>query len=522
MERIIVNDSTFLDSSNFFPKRSTLNTTGRKLTLAANYFRFDFLDKTKKTFYKYSVNFFPELPGDSVKLRATILGRARKEIMSILGNYIFNNSTLFSLENYPDIIEFSVDFNSQSYKINIKQTNVIDFKSYEAEAIYKKFFNLMLRKISFVQIRKNFFNPAGAKHLQTHKLEIWPGFNSSVNILNEGVLLNMNILYKVLRPETALDIVRNLGQDSSRNCNDLKEIFNDYFKGVAVLTRYNNDKIYIIDEVDLEKTPASKFESKDGPVSYLDYYKKKYGIKINVLDQPLLIHRDKKKNQEIHLIPELCYLTGLTDEMRANFNLMKEMANITKGSAAEKMEESRQLINQFLQNKDCLEEMKKWGLTITNSPLNLTGTKINVGNCLMHKKQDGSRYSFNIDESNDIDRKIQTEMYNQPPLNSWVIFSTQKDENLANSFLETLGQVQSTFNYKMNKPSLNLVRSQNFKDWESELSRVLNPNMQAVVLIIPGSRGKGQLYNDLKKLLMGKYPIPSQIVLSGTLAKGSL
>jgi len=39
------------------------------------------------------------------------------------------------------------------------------------------------------------------------------------------------------------------------------------------------------------------------------------------------------------------------------------------------------------------------------------------------------------------------------------------------------------------------------------------------VLIIPGSRGKGALYSDVKKLLLTKYPIPSQVILSGTLAK---
>lgn len=520
MEKIISNDTTLLDSTYFFPKRSSINTTGKKLTLAANYFNFEFLDKTKKTFFKYSVMFNPELPGDSVKLRATIIGKAKKELTKLLGEYLFNNSTLFSRENCSDVIEVSVEFNKQTYDIKISLCNVIDCKSYEAEAIYKRFFSLLTKKIKFIQIRKNYFNPKGARMIDSQKLEVWPGFNSSVNILNEGILLNMNIIYKVLRTETALDIVIKLGKDTSKNCNELKQIFNDYFKGLAVLTRYNNDKVYIIDEVDLENTPASTFQTKDGSKSYLDYYREKYGIKLKVLDQPLLVHIDKRKQQEIRLIPELCFLTGLTDEMRANFNLMKEMATITKGNATEKMEESRQLINHFLKDKSCQEEIEKWGLTINNNPLTLNGTRMNVGNCLMYKRQDGSRHSFNIDESKDIDRQIQAEMYSQPPLQSWVIFSTARDEQLSNTFVETMRQVQSSFNYKMNKPDIHLVKSQNFKDWETELAKVLNPNIQAVVLIIPGSRGKGLLYNDLKRLLMGKYPIPSQIVLSGTLAKG--
>jgi aubergine-like protein len=164
--------------------------------------------------------------------------------------------------------------------------------------------------------------------------------------------------------------------------------------------------------------------------------------------------------------------------------------------------------------------MKKCGLTLNNKPILLNGCRISAGNYVMHKKKDGNRHSFPIDDSPDIDRKIQAEMFTQPALNVWAIFATQKDEQLANLFMDTMKQVQGTFNYTMAKPAVFLVKSPNFRDWETELSKNLNPNVQAVVLIIPGSKGKGMIYNDVKRLLMGKYPIPSQVVLAGTLSKG--
>ena len=524
MERIISKDSSIMESENFFPKRRAINTTGKKIELAANYFRFDFLDKNKRQFYKYSVQFEPELPGDSTKMRSKIFSKAREDLQKIIGNCIFNNTTLYSLENNPELIEASVDLNKQIYKISIKMTNLIEADSFEAESLYKKFFASLVRKIKFIQMRRNFFNPGATKMLKNHQnIEVWPGFNSSVNVTQEGVLLNMNLVYRVIRPETALEKVKNLSQNSNRNGvngEELRQIFAEFFKGSAVLTRYHNDKVYIIDDVDIEKSPKSKFDTKDGPISYLEYYKNKYGIKITDTDQPLLIHKDKRKEQVIHLIPELCYMTGLTDEMRANFNLMKELSVITKGNAAEKLDECKGLINQFNNDKGCQEAMKNWGLTISNQPLMLSGCRIPAGNYLMHKKQDGNRLSFSADESPDIDRKIQAEMFNQPSLNTWAIFSTQKDEQLSTLFIDTMKQVQGTFNYQMSKPAVFLVKSQNYRDWEAELSKNLNPNVQAVVLIIPGNRGKGPMYNDLKRLLMGKYPIPSQVVLSGTLSKG--
>jgi aubergine-like protein len=48
----------------------------------------------------------------------------------------------------------------------------------------------------------------------------------------------------------------------------------------------------------------------------------------------------------------------------------------------------------------------------------------------------------------------------------------------------------------------------------------LNPNVQAVVLLTPGQKGKNPLYDDLKRFLLTEYPVPSQVVLCNTIAKG--
>ena len=41
-----------------------------------------------------------------------------------------------------------------------------------------------------------------------------------------------------------------------------------------------------------------------------------------------------------------------------------------------------------------------------------------------------------------------------------------------------------------------------------------------MVLILPGQKGKAPLYDDLKRLLLTQIPVPSQVVLSNTIAKG--
>jgi aubergine-like protein len=64
--------------------------------------------------------------------------------------------------------------------------------------------------------------------------------------------------------------------------------------------------------------------------------KQKYQVKIYDLDQPLLIsltkarERREGKPEYVYLVPELCRLTGLTDEMRANFSLMRDLGEHTR------------------------------------------------------------------------------------------------------------------------------------------------------------------------------------------------
>ena len=65
---------------------------------------------------------------------------------------------------------------------------------------------------------------------------------------------------------------------------------------------------------------------------------------------------------EISLIPELCEMTGLTDQHRANFNLMKDMAHILHKSPQERREEAKKLILE-MQNQDRVKKLiDHWGL----------------------------------------------------------------------------------------------------------------------------------------------------------------
>ena len=51
-----------------------------------------------------------------------------------------------------------------------------------------------------------------------------------------------------------------------------REEMNRRLVGQMVITKYNN-KTYRIDDIDYTKSPMSTFDRRDGPVSFMDYYK---------------------------------------------------------------------------------------------------------------------------------------------------------------------------------------------------------------------------------------------------------
>lgn len=99
--------------------------------------------------------------------------------------------------------------------------------------------------------------------------------------------------------------------------------------GSVVLTHYNNNT-YRIEDVDFSTTPASSFALKNGDkISYVDYYKKKYGIPISNIRQPMLVTKSKTRDRQaaeaerVYLVPELCRATGVLLQLSITDNFSK-------------------------------------------------------------------------------------------------------------------------------------------------------------------------------------------------------
>lgn len=89
------------------------------------------------------------------------------------------------------------------------------------------------------------------------------------------------------------------------------------------MTCYNN-KTYRVDDIAFDMNPMSTFHlrKEDRDITYADYYWTRYKERITNLTQPLLISRPSRRDinrgdtQPIYLVPEICRMTGLSDDQR--------------------------------------------------------------------------------------------------------------------------------------------------------------------------------------------------------------
>ena len=123
-------------------------------------------------------------------------------------------------------------------------------------------------------------------------------------------------------------------------------------------------------------------------MSYVNYILNKYKIRIHNLQQPLLLGTPKelKKGQmfqnDIILVPELCHMTGLTDDQRANFNLMKAVADYTRTAPPQRMQGLQRFSQRMVATPAVKDLFQKWDLRLNNMVESVQGRLLPPQNIL--------------------------------------------------------------------------------------------------------------------------------------------
>ena len=95
-----------------------------------------------------------------------------------------------------------------------------------------------MRGLRFETIGRKSFNSAKAHSLDAHKIKVWPGFDARLIMKESGVLLNIDVCFKVVRQDTVLAYMNELRTRIEQKGGDWKEELQEALKGTTVVTRY--------------------------------------------------------------------------------------------------------------------------------------------------------------------------------------------------------------------------------------------------------------------------------------------
>ncbi|AWP06710.1 putative piwi-like protein 1 isoform 2 [Scophthalmus maximus] len=489
-------------------KESKSGTSGSAIQLTANYFRI--MSRPRWVLYQYHVDFNP--PMESRRLRSALLFHHEETLGAARS---FDGAMLFlpqRLHNKETVLH-SETRNGEKVQITVTLTNELPPTSPMCIQFYNILFKRILRILNMQQIGRNYYNPKDSLSIPQHRLTIWPGYTTTILEYESAIMMCIDVSHKVLRSETVLDFMVNLKQQCGEQ--RFPEICTKELVGLIVLTKYNN-KTYRIDDFAWDKTPCNTFTRGDEEVSFKNYFKKQYNQDIADDNQVLLVSHIKKMGPSgghpgpALLVPELCYLTGLTDKMRKDFKIMKDLSEHTRLNPDQRQGRLNSFVTNIQRDIDAQAELDKWGLGFDKELVKLTGRVLPAERIFQ-----GPR-SFDHAGAEWAKEMRGIPLINSPPLNNWLVFYTRRNGNEAQALLQHLGKVSGALGIRIQKAVM-----VEYQDHQESLLRALQQNVgpktQMVVVVLPSNRK--DKYDSIKKYLCVDCPTPSQCVLSRTLGR---
>lgn len=239
---------------------------------------------------------------------------------------------------------------------------------------------------SYILIRlSSFYHFYPQIALKQLNIQLWPGYSTSIRQHERNLLLNVDVGFKFIRTELVYDLFRRYRDDKNRMIASCV--------GQIVLTDYNN-KTYRVDGIDFKQTPMSTFKRGDREVSYIDYYRDRYQLTINDPNQPLLVSKTKARErrggapEEIYLVPELCKLTGMTDEMRTNFSAMKDVSQYTRVDPRGRQQKLQLFRDRMNRSEPSLALMREFGMELGDKIVELQGRLLAGERILFNNRKD--------------------------------------------------------------------------------------------------------------------------------------
>ncbi|GAB6030356.1 Piwi-like protein 1, variant 2 [Chamberlinius hualienensis] len=483
----------------------------RNSKLVANYFRIN--STPNWSLYQYHVDFEPEI--ESTRLKRALVSTLKGE----LGTLIFDGMMMFCINrSEEDTFEKKVtrNFDGQEVKLTFKYVKTLP----STDSMLLQVMNIQMRKnfrhLSFQLLGRHYFDPKSAFAYPRHNLEVWPGYVTVMGRYDTEVLLNTEFIHKIVRMDTVIHLLNDI---RNRNPRSYREESERILIGCIVLTRYNN-KTYKIDSIDWDKSPESSFPKKDNTTqTFYEYYEIHWQQHIQNRTQPLLVSLPSKRDQNrglvgpILLVPELCVLTGLSDETRKNRGVMTDLARETKPNPTSRVDKLIQFMRRIQGCRNVDEEMREWNVGFDNNLYEFDGKLLKKESVEL-----GGGKKFNPERQGDWSGQLRgVNMFQCVHLTNWLLVYPSRNKQQADFMVDNLRNDCPNMGVQVRDPLRFAINGSSAEEFVSAIRRNFKPKMQLVCCVVPDDN-KAR-YDAIKKLCCIELPVASQVVRLFTLNK---
>ena len=489
----------------------------------------------------------------------------------LLDNY-FLISENFSINCFIDIKESSLyskvklPKNSISTTLNLNLVTENNKNSVDSNITLNFIFNRSLNQEDLLFLANKYIDNILSK--QTQKLELTVFFENiffnklSCQIGNKKLLpgityknkyfkkhdhhlnsiyFNPNFCYLLVNCETTVfDMIQSQFDPQQKR---------DLIVGNHVFTSYNQ-KLYLIKgiifDVDIN---TMEMRYKDKKITILDYYENILKISIKNKVQHLLTLYDNSEEKsfdnsdnKILLLSELCYLSqqklpdnlskaeedevlSLVSTLKLSSNLYFYSQFISNLISAVNIEEKRK---ERKREKNLELETDYFNLFCLNpKPLQISYRKQEKVELEYSKYYSGNRHSLSSSDFNEqLRTKFQYEPYYEcPPFPSLAIVSMDTDFPLQVELIQFIEKIKTNKNLKIAKIDQAKVlknKKNPFIEWEKTLSKVANPSLLGIIIILPECEERELIYKFVKRFLLVSFPIPCQCIRSSTFKESTI
>lgn len=90
-------------------------------------------------------------------------------------------------------------------------------------------------------------------------------------------------------------------------------------------------------------------------------------------NRPKVSAHEQRGAREIILIPEICNMTGMTDEMRSNYRIMLDVGNITRLTPKQRQQSLMKFIDRVEKTPEAKKILSDWGLVMNKDAVSVKG-----------------------------------------------------------------------------------------------------------------------------------------------------